>query len=165
MKKVIFLDRDGVINKERKDYVKNLEEFEILDGIAEAITNFRKAGFLIIVITNQSAINRGLLSVETLDLIHSHLQKFLKKTNTRIDAFYYCPHIPEENCLCRKPKPGLLLKAASDFKIDFSSSYMIGDKVTDIEAAKSVKCNYYLIDSKNTLLDISKKFRKPDNIN
>src|SRR5690348_6958273 len=109
--KAIFLDRDGVINKERKDYVKNIHEFEVLDGVSDAIINFKKKGYLVIVITNQSAINRNLLSVKTLDQIHSHLQELLKPNNISIDAFYYCPHLPEENCICRKPKPGLLLQA------------------------------------------------------
>lgn len=153
--KAIFLDRDGVINKERKDYVKNIHEFEVLDGVSDAIINFKKKGYLVIVITNQSAINRNLLSVKTLDQIHSHLQELLKPNNISIDAFYYCPHLPEENCICRKPKPGLLLQAASDFDIDFTKSYFIGDRITDSKAAIAVNCNYFLLDGKQTLLEIS----------
>ena len=110
----IFLDRDGVINEERKDYVKNLNEFKIFSGVAEAIDLLRKKNFLIIIITNQSAINRKLLDTSTLENIHKSFQEYLKSNNTFIDAFYYCPHLPEENCLCRKPKPGLILDAAKD---------------------------------------------------
>lgn len=153
----IFLDRDGVINQERKDYVKNLNEFLILDGVVDAIKILKQNNFLVIVITNQSAINRNLLSVEMLDKIHAHLQDYLKKSGTHIDAVYYCPHTPEDNCSCRKPKPSLLLQAARDFQIDFKKSWMIGNSVTDIDAAKVIGCNWILLEKGENLLQVVKK--------
>ena len=155
--KTIFLDRDGVINQERKDYVKNLEEFKIFDNVADAISLLKKENFLVVVITNQSAINRKLLSIENLEKIHEFLKKYLKKNNTSLDGIYYCPHTPDECCACRKPKPGLLLKAASDLNIDLNNSWMIGDSKTDIDAAKTAGCNSILLKKNENLFDIVKE--------
>jgi D-glycero-D-manno-heptose 1,7-bisphosphate phosphatase len=155
--KAIFLDRDGVINQERKDYVKNLEEFKIFDNVADAISLLKKENFLVVVITNQSAINRKLLSIENLEKIHEFLKKYLKKNNTSLDGIYYCPHTPDECCACRKPKPGLLLKAASDLNIDLNNSWMIGDSKTDIDAAKTAGCNSILLKKNEKLFDIVKE--------
>ena len=91
MNKAIFLDRDGVINKERKDYVKNIDELQIFENISECINKLKHNNFLVIVITNQSAINRGLTTIEKINEIHNHIQNHLKKFNTKIDAFYFCP--------------------------------------------------------------------------
>ena len=93
-------------------------------------------GFLIIVITNQSVINRQIITIKELEEIHSTIQKFLMKSNTSIDKFYFCPHRPDENCDCRKPKPGLILQAINEFSIDVSKSWMIGDSKTDIQAGE-----------------------------
>ena len=158
MQPAIFLDRDGVINQERKDYVKNLNEFKIFSGVSEAIDLLRKNNFLIIIITNQSAINRKLLDINTLENIHKFFQEYLKKNHTSVDAIYYCPHLPEENCLCRKPKPGLILSAAKDLKIDLKKSWMIGDSQKDIEAANNAGCNSILLKTNQSLLDVIKEF-------
>lgn len=163
--KAIFLDRDGVINQERKDYVKNLEEFKIFENVADAISLLKKENFLIVIITNQSAINRKLLSKKNLENIHGFLKKYLEKNNTSIDAIYYCPHTPEENCSCRKPKPGLLLKASLDLDIDLKNSWMIGDSKTDIEAAKAAGCNSILLKENEKLFDIVKEFISSNKIN
>lgn len=157
MSYAIFLDRDGVINQERKDYVKNLNEFLILDGVVDAIKILKQNNFLVIIITNQSAINRNLLSVDMLDKIHAYLQDYLKKNGTYIDAVYYCPHLPEDNCSCRKPKPGLLLQAAHDFQINFKKSWMIGNSMSDIDAAKTVGCNGILLEKGQNLFQAVKK--------
>jgi D,D-heptose 1,7-bisphosphate phosphatase len=141
MKKAIFLDRDGVIN---------------LDKVPKAIVELKKKGFLVIVITNQSAINRGRLTIKILNEIHNHLQEILKDNDTSIDDFYFCPHRPDENCLCRKPKPGLLLQAAKHHKIDLKNSFFIGDSQTDIEAAKDAGCKYILLKNNQKLMDIVK---------
>jgi histidinol-phosphate phosphatase family protein len=138
--KAVFLDRDGVINKNQDDYVKNISELEIFPYISEPIKKLQYAGFKIIVITNQSAINRGLMTEKNLDEIHEKIQSFLIQNNTKIDYFYYCPHTPNENCFCRKPKPGLLLNAIDDFSIDVNNSWFIGDRNSDIQAGKSVGC-------------------------
>ena len=154
MTKAIFLDRDGVINQERKDYVKKLDEFRILDKTSDAINIIKNNGFLVIIITNQSAINRKLLSVETLNKIHEKLQSYLEKYDTSFDGVYFCPHIPSENCECRKPKPGLIVQAVTDFQIDLSQSYMIGDSETDIQAARNAGCKGILLKKDQTLLEV-----------
>ena len=154
MFKAIFLDRDGVINEERKDYVKNLDEFIILKGVSKAIKLLKEKNFLVIIITNQSAINRKLLTNNGLDEIHNHLQDILKNDDTSYDAIYYCPHKPEENCECRKPKPGLLLRAAEEHSIDMENSFLIGDSMTDIEAADAAGCKRILLKENQSLLQI-----------
>ena len=151
LKRAVFFDRDGVINKERKGYVKTVAELEIFSNIVEPIKRFRNAGFLIIVITNQSAINRGLTTDEEINQIHATIQNFLRKNGTMIDRFYYCPHRPDENCICRKPKPGLFLIAAAQMNIDLKSSWMIGDKDSDLQAATVAGCKSIKIDDKTNL--------------
>ena len=155
MFKAVFLDRDGVINEERKDYVKNLNEFIILKGVSRAIKLLKEKNFLVIIITNQSAVNRKLLTRDGLNEIHNHLQGILKKDDTICDAIYYCPHKPEENCNCRKPKPGLLLRAAEEHNIDMKNSFLIGDSMTDIEAADVVGCKGILLKENESLLEIA----------
>ena len=154
MFKVVFLDRDGVINEKRKDYVKNLDEFIILNGVSKAIKLLKEKNFLVIIITNQSAINRKLLTENQLNEIHNYLQENLKKDNTNYDAIYYCPHKPEENCNCRKPKPGLLLRAAKEHNIDMKNSFLIGDSMTDMEAADAAGCKGILLKENESLLEI-----------
>lgn len=139
LNKTVFLDRDGVINKNRSDYVKTIDELEILD-VADSIKKLKDNGFLVVVISNQSAINRGLTNHENVKQIHSAIQEYLKNKGTQIDAFYYCPHRPDEDCACRKPKLGLFKKAISDLKIDVKSSWLIGDRDSDIQAGQSVGC-------------------------
>lgn len=138
MKKAVFLDRDGVINKKRSDYVKGINEFVILKDVPTAIKLLNDNNFLVIIITNQSAVNRGYLSEKTLECIHQFLAAQLQKQNCHIDAVYYCPHRPDENCDCRKPKTKLISNAIKDFSIDRNSSWLIGDNETDIQAAKSM---------------------------
>lgn len=155
--KAVFLDRDGVINKERSDYVKSISELEIFPNVAKNITILKDAGFLVIVITNQSAVNRGLVTHETINQIHNSIQDHLKKYGTFLDDFYYCPHTPDENCNCRKPKSGLLQKAILELNIDLKSSWMIGDCDTDIEAAGSIGCKAIKINDSFSLDKAVKK--------
>jgi len=136
----IFLDRDGVINKEKKDYVKSIDELEIFTGIENSIKMLQENDFKIVVVTNQSAINRGLTTHSKVNEIHNFIQNHLLENKTKIDAFYYCPHRPDENCDCRKPKNGLLLKAIQDLQIDPFSSWMIGDSESDMLAGQSIGC-------------------------
>ena len=138
--KTVFVDRDGVINQERSDYVKSISELEIYPNVAKNIKLLKDAGFLVVVITNQSAVNRGIVTHETINQIHNSIQDHLKKYGTFLDGFYYCPHTPNENCNCRKPKSGLLEKAILELNIDLNSSWMIGDSDSDIEAANSIGC-------------------------
>ncbi len=151
LKRAVFFDRDGVINKERKDYVKTVAELEIFSNIVEPIKRFRNAGFLIIVITNQSAINRGLTTDEEINQIHTTIQNFLRKNGTMVDKFYYCPHRPDENCICRKPKSGLFLMAATQMNIDLKSSWMIGDNDSDLQAATVAGCKSIKITNETSL--------------
>lgn len=158
--KAIFLDRDGVINKKRDDYVKTIDELEIFPNAPILIKELKKNGFLVVVITNQSAINRGFTTDEKVQEIHSTIQKNFKKQNTSIDRFYYCPHRPEEKCNCRKPKTGLFLRAINELNIDPSSSWMIGDHESDIEAGKTIGCKTVKINNQSDFTDAVRKITK-----
>ena len=153
----IFLDRDGVINEERKDYVKNIDEFKIIDGSLDAIKLLKEKKIIVVIITNQSAINRGLLSVESLNTIHESLQIKLLELGVTLDGIYFCPHTPEENCLCRKTKPGLLLEAIKELNIDIKTSLMIGDSQKDLDAANAIGCKSKLLSKNEKLLDVIRK--------
>jgi len=154
--KAIFLDRDGVINKNRDDYVKSTKELEIFSNIGKEILKLKMKGFLIIVITNQSVINRKIITIRELEEIHSTIQKFLIKSKTSIDKFYFCPHRPDENCNCRKPKPGLILQAINEFSIDVSKSWMVGDSKTDIQAGEKAGCKTILLKKNDSFTNILK---------
>jgi len=143
--KIVFLDRDGVINENREDYVKSWEEFKFIPGAGEAIKLLNINGYKVIVVTNQSAIGRGLLSIENLDKIHQNMLRELKKIGARIDAIYVCPHRPEERCSCRKPKTGLIEKAIKDFNINLDDAWLIGDSKADMELASNVGCKKILV--------------------
>jgi len=141
----VFLDRDGVINKERSDYVKNWQEFRFLPGALQAIASLTKAGFRIFVISNQSAINRGLASPEEVEEIHRRMKKEIERAGGVIEAILYCPHTPEENCECRKPRPGLLERGAKTYGLELERSYLIGDKLSDIGAGQAAGCHCVLV--------------------
>jgi len=147
MNKAVFLDRDGVLNKKKLDHVKSTDELEIFSYISRPIQKLHENGFLVVVITNQASINRGLTTHEKVNEIHEAIQKYLNKNNTHIDAFYYCPHRPDENCLCRKPKSGLLVKAIHDMNIDPKLSWMIGDSDSDILSGRSISSNTIKVDT------------------
>lgn len=145
--KAIFLDRDGTINK-MVGFVTKPEQFELIEGAAEAIKTINKSGYLAIVVTNQPVIARGDCTFEELQIIHDKMETELGKVGAFVDAIYVCPHHTDKgfegerleykcNCDCRKPKPGLLLQAAKDFNIDLSESYMIGDSHRDVEAGEN----------------------------
>ena len=136
----IFLDRDGVINTEPKDYVISINEFNFLDESLDALRLLSKLGFPIIIITNQSGIGRGLLSVEKLLEIHQFMIQNVQLAGGRIDAIYYCPHLPSDQCECRKPKPGLCYQASKEWGIDLTHSYLIGDTEKDLFMAKAAGC-------------------------
>lgn len=147
----VFLDRDGTINVE-KDYLCCPEDFEFYPGVPLALKKLKESGYFLIVVTNQSGVARGYFSLAEVDALHNHLQKKLHEFGTGVDGFYICPHHPEQGsgeyrkqCDCRKGKPGLLLKAAADFRIDMSKSYMIGDKLADIEAGIRAGCRPVLV--------------------
>ena len=153
MNKAIFLDRDGVLNYDRDDYVKSVKELKIKPNVFSHILRLKENGYILVVITNQSAINKGLTTHENVKNIHTTIQNYLKENHTYIDEFFYCPHTTDEDCNCRKPKTGLLQKAISQFDIDLKSSWLIGDRDTDIQAANLIGCRAIKLDSKFDLGD------------
>lgn len=161
--KAIFLDRDGVLNKKRNDYVKSIKELEIFPNIEKEISKLKMKGFLIIVITNQSVINRGIITKSELEEIHSSIQKFLIKNKTSIDKFYFCPHRPDEHCECRKPNPGLILQAINEFSIDASKSWMVGDSITDIQAGEKAGCKTIFLKKNDSFANILKIIESEEN--
>ena len=153
--KAVFLDRDGTINK-YVGFLRDIDEFELLDGVADAIKKINASGYLAIVVTNQPVIARGEVSFEELERIHNKMETLLGKEGAYLDAIYFCPHHPHKgyegerpelkfDCNCRKPKPGMLLKAAQDFNIDLAQSWMIGDGENDIRAGQNAGCRTVLI--------------------
>jgi len=140
LSKVVFLDRDGVINRDSPNYVKSWSEFEFLPGSIEAIRNLTVSGFATIMITNQSAVNRRLISHTELQTIHTRMNAALKRRNGHIQDIFFCPHRPDERCACRKPKAGLIHQAQSKYRIDLSQSFMVGDNAKDIECARNAGC-------------------------
>ena len=153
--KAVFLDRDGTINK-YVGFLRDINEFELIPGVAEAIRKINASGYLAIVVTNQPVIARGEVSVSELGLIHNKMETLLGAEGAYLDGIYYCPHHPHKGyegeipelkieCECRKPKPGMLMKAAQDFNIDLSLSWMIGDGENDVLAGKAAGCSTILI--------------------
>lgn len=149
--KAFFLDRDGTINK-YVGFLRNIDEFELQDGVVEAIKLINKSGYLAIVVTNQPVIARGEVSEQELQEIHNKMETMLGLEGAYLDAIYFCPHHPHKgyegerleykiDCQCRKPKPGMLFKAAEDFNIDLASSWMIGDGENDIQCGKNGGCH------------------------
>lgn len=155
--KAIFLDRDGTINK-YVGFLRKEEEFELLPGVADAVRKINQSGFLAIVVTNQPVIARGEVTFEGLDTIHNKMETLLGKEGAYLDAIYFCPHHPHKGyegevaelkieCDCRKPKPGMLIKAAEDFNINLSQSFMVGDGENDIKAGKAAGCKTVLLNT------------------
>jgi len=151
--KYIFLDRDGVINKEI-DHLNKIEQVELIPRSANAIKLLNENNYSIIIITNQAAIAKGLLTEKGLEDIHLHLRKLLEKEGAQITKIYFCPHHPEteysglKKCACRKPNPGLLLEAQKALGIpELQKCYMIGDKTSDIAAGAAVGCKTILVNT------------------
>ena len=153
--KAIFLDRDGTINK-YVGFLREEEQFELLDGVSEAIKKINQSGYLAVVVTNQPVIARGEVTYDKLQEIHNKMETLLGKDGAYLDGIYFCPHHPDSgfegeikelkiDCNCRKPKPGMLIKAAEDLNIDLSMSWMIGDGKSDILAGKNAGCKTALI--------------------
>lgn len=153
--KAVFLDRDGTINK-YVGFLRDIDEFELLPGVADAIRKINDFGYLAIVVTNQPVIARGEVTYEQLQKIHNKMEVLLGRQGAYLDAIYYCPHHPHKgyegeipelkiDCDCRKPKPGMLLKAATEFNIDLTESWMIGDGENDIRSGQAAGCKTALI--------------------
>ena len=145
--KTIFLDRDGVINKD-KNYLYKKDDFEFIDGVFDACLYFSNLNYKIIIITNQSGISRGYFTESDFKIVNDWMIEQFSLHNINILDTFYCPHSPEDNCLCRKPKPGMLLKAKNKYGIDMENSWLIGDKEDDIIAGiKSGVFNTILVRS------------------
>jgi D-glycero-D-manno-heptose 1,7-bisphosphate phosphatase len=151
MNKAVFIDRDGTLNRE-VEFLSKPEQLQLIEGAVEALQLLKKLGYKLIVITNQSGIARGYFTEKDLQKIHETLREMLKASGVELDAIYYCPHHPSEGnapyvqeCACRKPLPGMILAAAEQFQIDPAKSYMIGDKLSDIETGKNAGCRTILV--------------------
>jgi D-glycero-D-manno-heptose 1,7-bisphosphate phosphatase len=153
--KAVFLDRDGTINN-YVGFLRNIEDFSLVDGVTEAIRRINESGYLAIVVTNQPVIARGEVSVSQLNEIHNKMETLLGQDGAYVDAIYYCPHHPHKgyageipelkvDCDCRKPKPGMLRQAAEKFHIDLSQSWMIGDSESDIRTGQAAGCRTVLL--------------------
>lgn len=141
----VFLDRDGTINEQR-GYINHISRFVLLPGTAEAVRLLNEHGFLAIIVTNQSGVARGYFPIELVNEVHEHLKELLRKEGAYVDGIFFCPHYHRGEvgeytieCNCRKPRPGLIEKARKNLDIDMAGSYLIGDRVSDIELAK--RCN------------------------
>lgn len=144
--KAVFLDRDGTLNVDN-GYVHRIEDWEWIPGAIDAIAALKRAGFLVIVVSNQAGIARGYYAGVDVIKLHAWIKEGLKKHGAAIDEFYYCPHHPEYGgiCECRKPMPGMLHQAKQDFDIDFGRSWLVGDKVSDIQAGRAAGVKSILV--------------------
>jgi D,D-heptose 1,7-bisphosphate phosphatase len=157
--RAVFLDRDGTVNK-LKGFIRKPEDFELIEGSAGAVKTINRLGYLAIVITNQPVIARGEVSLEELELIHDKMETELGKSGAYLDDIFFCPHHPDKGfpgerpeykieCECRKPKPGMILRAAKKYNIDLSASYMVGDDIRDAEAGRAACCIPVLLRGKS----------------
>jgi len=133
--KLVILDRDGVINKDSKTFIKSPDEWQPIPGSLEAIVKLNHAGYQVVVITNQSGLGRGLFDIETLNAIHDKMHKQLNVLGGRVDAILFCPHLPDDHCDCRKPLPGLFNQLKKRLNIQLESVPAIGDSLRDLQAA------------------------------
>ena len=142
---MVILDRDGVINHEADDDVTTVDGWDPIPGSIEAINRLKKAGYLVTIASNHSGIARGMYSEKALVEMNEKMQRMLSARGASVDGIFYCPHGPEANCICRKPKPGLLFQIAKQFDIDLSQTPMVGDNISDIQAAKMANAKPVLV--------------------
>ena len=145
--KLVILDRDGVINQDSANFIKNPNEWIPVPGSLEAIALLNQSGFRVVIATNQSGIARGLFDMATLNAIHDKMHRALAQVGGRIDAMFYCPHAADDNCLCRKPKPGMMEDVARRFSVDLAGVYAVGDSLRDLQAAHDAGCKPILVRS------------------
>lgn len=146
---LFVLDRDGVINHESDQFIKTPDEWIPIAGSVEAIAALHKAGHVVVVATNQSGVNRKLLSQETLEKIHQKMILAVEEQGGKIDHIYFCPHVPEDQCACRKPLPGMLQKIHDDYGVPYEEMIAIGDSLRDLQAAEAVGCRLVLVNTGN----------------
>ncbi len=145
----IILDRDGVINFDSDAYIKSPDEWLPIPGSLDAIAELNRAGFRVLVATNQSAVARGFIDIDMLDSIHEKMLRLLASVGGYVDEVFFCPHHPDDGCACRKPKPGLLHSMAAKYPLNLKETFFIGDSIGDIRAAQTVGCLPILVLSGN----------------
>ena len=145
MHRAVFIDRDGVICRNRRDHVKSWGEFVFLPGALDAMARLSRSDLRIVIITNQAVVNRRLVPAEVVEDINTRMARAIGAAGGRVDRVVYCPHRPDEQCSCRKPQPGLLLRAAEELGLDLSNSYLVGDAESDVQAGQAVGCRCYLV--------------------
>ena len=151
----VLIDRDGVINQDSDDYIKSPEEWLPISGSLEAIALLNHKGYKVTVITNQSGLGRGLFDLDTLTRIHAKMRRMTKQKGGAIDSIFYCPHRPEDHCVCRKPKPGLLERFSREKNIALDNIYFIGDTLKDIRAGQAVNALPLLVKTGKGLRTLS----------
>lgn len=147
--KLIILDRDGVINEDRDDYVKSADECIPIQGSIDAIVRLNKAGFTVVIATNQAGLAKGKFELEDLEAMHEKITGLVEENGGEISAIFYCPHHPDENCKCRKPKPGMLDAIEAEFNTSVESCYFVGDSLRDLQAAVQKGCKPTLVKTGN----------------
>lgn len=155
----VFLDRDGTIIH-HVPYLSDPDQLKLFPDTVNSLTMIRAAGFLTILVTNQSGVGRGFITADGLKIIHERLNNMLHDGGTKLDAIYYCYHHPDDNCICRKPKPGMLISASEKYNIDLERSYIIGDDPKDVEAGSLVGCKTVLMSKEtNLFLPVTPSFQ------
>jgi len=164
MSRAVFLDRDGVVTQDPPHYAHRLDQLALISGSGPAIKLLNQNQYKVIIITNQSGVAKGLYKETDVTIFNEAIIERLKQYGSSVDAIYYCPHHPEAevqkyrvNCDCRKPKPGMLIKGGKKYNIDFQSSFLVGDKWSDIEAGRSVGCKTILVKTGHGLLEYGNK--------
>ena len=147
--KLIILDRDGVINHDRADYVKSADEWLPIAGSIEAIARLHKAGFTVVVATNQAGLAKGKFDLDDLEAMHEKLTQLVEEQGAELGAIFYCPHAPEDNCKCRKPMPGMVDAIEAEFNISAEGFYFVGDSLRDLQAAITKGCKPILVKTGN----------------
>ncbi|MBD3260474.1 MAG: D-glycero-beta-D-manno-heptose 1,7-bisphosphate 7-phosphatase [Candidatus Altiarchaeales archaeon] len=145
MKAAVFLDRDGTINKQVRGYLTRVDEFEFAEDALQSLKKLKDSGFLLVVVTNQSAVGRGLISEKHLKEINTYMRSELQVRGVLLDGIYSCPHTPQQKCSCRKPEIGLIKKAERELNIDPATSFMVGDKTTDIKCGQNANLTTILL--------------------
>jgi len=165
MKRAVFLDRDGTLNYDSREYIKDLSEFRLFPNTVTALKKIQAAGFELIVISNQACIAKGLTTVEAVEEIHKYLKITLAEAGVELSDIYYCPHHPDENCDCRKPRIGNVLRASREHNLDLAGSFFIGDSTRDVETGHTAGCRTIFVQSgvrSNSLMEMNLWPARPD---
>jgi D-glycero-D-manno-heptose 1,7-bisphosphate phosphatase len=161
---VIILDRDGVINKDSAEFIKSPREWEALPGSVEAITKLSRAGYKVVVVTNQSGIARGYFTLDELEAIHEKMRREIEAIGGKIDGIFICPHGPDDQCACRKPKSGLLIEVARQYGCGFAKMLLIGDSMRDILAAQACGCDAFLVKTGKGMATLASRSKALENV-